>query len=485
MARDDSVIRGGLITTLIFLVLSIALNFFLWHTTDTSASTESKAKEDLRNAQNEVRNLTSQVGMMRGMIMGGVTEAEFKQWSESSSGDPNVEAVETQYTQDMSFFPADFEQTDRAYAKLGDFLVTQIRAATDRYDKSNKDLEKKTKEAESDVAIARAAQKTAEENLRKANKDLETARAEFTKDRDRMNTDMEETRTKMVQLSKEFQKYRDDTGRQIADLNRDKAQFLITISEQRKEIDRLRNEGFETTQGMISYVAPGQNMVTLNLGSADDLRRGVRFGVVDNSATRIKDAKVKATIEVVRVLDAHIAEARVTARPEIRDPIISGDKIYSPFWSPGRSVKIALAGLIDLDGDGIQDNAAVEGMIQAAGAVVHRGELDSSVRFLVTGDAPEIGAATDGDDADVAGAAALGNLKENAYQLGLTILPYTKMKEFLRTMNDAVTTPLGSASRGSDFPVDRRSPRSRLGSRLPEIYRNQLDGVQQGNEIRP
>jgi hypothetical protein len=47
--------------------------------------------------------------------------------------------------------------------------------------------------------------------------------------------------------------------------------------------------------------------------------------VIGGDETRLKDAKVKATIQVTKIQGAHLAEARVVAFPEIRNPIIPGE----------------------------------------------------------------------------------------------------------------------------------------------------------------
>ena len=185
------------------------------------------------------------------------------------------------------------------------------------------------------------------------------------------------------------------------------------------------------------------------------------------------------------------------ARPEVRNPIIEGDFVFSPFWAPGRKVKIALAGDIDLDGDKRPDNEAIKGMIRAAGAEVaaevagsgvQTGTLDASIRFLVVGEDPEIK-----DDEDITQAErdarsikAIGEIKEQASELGLTIIPAWKLQNYLRTIDDTVTTPLGSAARGEDFPPE---PAPRASSRrpidMPELYMRQTEGMQEGNKILP
>jgi hypothetical protein len=268
-------------------------------------------------------------------------------------------------------------------------------------------------------------------------------------------------------------------------------QLQGTIDTQKLQLNELRSDRFETTQGEIRFVVRGGNVTTINLGSADALRPGVTFGVIDGDETRLQDAKVKATIQVTQIQGPHLAQARVVARPEIRNPIIPGDLIYSPFWAPGRVVKIALAGDIDIDGDKRPDNDAIKGLVKAAGAQIAAeispsgavtGTLDASIRFLVIGEEPEFDADDPGEaDRNAQAVAMMGSVRARATELGLTVIPAWKLQSYLRTIDDTLTTPLGSAVRAADFPPERRSGNPRLPSDIAEIYTRQTEGMQQGN----
>ena len=61
----------------------------------------------------------------------------------------------------------------------------------------------------------------------------------------------------------------------------------------------------------------------------------------------------KGTIEVVRVINDHLAQARVTSVKDSKgDPILKGDRLFNPTWDPNKKRRIALAGIADLGGDG-------------------------------------------------------------------------------------------------------------------------------------
>jgi hypothetical protein len=358
---------------------------------------------------------------------------------------------------------------------------------------ARQDVTKIRVDADNDIKNARTQQQMAEQQRDDANKKVNTLGAQFAADRARMNKEKEDTKDKLNETVLDFNSLRKKASEENNKLAQKTRQLQGTIDTQKLQLNELRSDNFETTQGEIRFVVRGGNVVTINLGSADALQPGVTFGVIDGDETRLQDAKVKASIQVTQLQGPHLAAARVVARPEIKDPIIPGDKVFSPFWAPGRQVKIALAGDIDIDGDKRPDNDAIKGQIQAAGAVVAAeisatgaitGKLDPSIRFLVIAADPEIGE-DDDDQAALDTVAAMGNVKAKAAELGLTVIPVWKLQSYLKTIDETLTTPLGSAVRGEDFPPESAGPRSRLPNNLPEIYRRQTEGLQKGNKVLP
>ncbi len=158
-----------------------------------------------------------------------------------------------------------------------------------------------------------------------------------------MIQEKEDTKDKLNQTFQDYNNFRKTASDETNKLSQKARTLQGTIDTQKLELNKLRNDQFETTQGEIRFVVRGGNVVTINLGSADALRPGVTFGVIDADETRLQDAKVKASIQVTQIQGEHLAQARVVLKPEIRNPIIPGDMIYSPFWAPGRVVKIALS----------------------------------------------------------------------------------------------------------------------------------------------
>ncbi len=487
-ARDDSVIRGSLIACLIFLVLSFALNVFLYQWGSTSSQTADQAKDQLSTAQGDLRNMQSQSTMMKFMLgVGNLTEAQVDQLSTSTGSDPDMDTIEQQFVRNMSYFGEEVDKQNQNYPALPEFLVNAIRSRNVQYSEAREEATTIREQADAEVTIARKAQTQAETDKDKANQKLEEEQSKFAEDREKMNLAGAENRDTLLRTSKELNEERRRLKTNMATFEKRENTLLSTINTQLIELQKLRSDNFESTQGQISYVVRDGNVVNINLGSADDLRPGVTFGVIDAGETRLKDAKVKATIQVTKLLGKHRAEARVVARPEIRYPIIASDQIYSPFWAPGRRVKIALAWNIDLDDDQKPDTDSVASMVRAAGAEVaaimnpdgsSEGKLDSSVRFLVLGETSDAA-----DEADAADVVALSKLKTQAKELGVTVIPAWKLQAYLRTIDDSLTTPLGSAVRGQDFAPEPSDAAGSIPSNLPSIFKNTDERQQKGNEI--
>ncbi len=495
VARDDSVIRGSLIACLIFLVLSLALNVFLYQSSNTQTQEASNARDQLNTVQTNLRTLETQASRMKAMLgVGGFTEAEIEEMKSNTSADPEMQQIEDQFAKDMAYFGTDKEAGERNYPALPTYLIDALRTRNESYILATDEAKQAKDERDTGIQNARDQQTLAENQRDDANKKLVTLSDQFDEDRARMNQEKEETRDQLAKTVLEFTQFRTKAADENNRLAQKSRQLQGTIDTQKLELNRYRADKFETTQGEIRYVVRGGNVVNINLGSADALRPGVTFGVIDGDETRLQDAKVKATVQVTQIQGPHLAQARVVARPEIRNPIIPGDKVYSPFWAPGRVVKIALAGNIDVDGDMRPDNEAIKGQIKAAGAEVAaeistsgavQGTLDASIRFLVVGDAPN---PADGEmtDAQAQQVAAMGLIRAKAAELGLTVIPAWKLQNYLRTLDDTLTTPLGSAARADDFPPESKNNAnfSRLPTDIAEIYKKQEEGMQRGNELK-
>lgn len=461
--RDDSVIRGSLITCIIILVLSLVGNFFMWQWGDAASLEKDKANTSLQNAQNQVRSQDSKIQVMERMLgVGQMTDAEFAQMLTSAGSDEKMNLIEKQFAQDMALIG---EESKKNYHELPAFLMQTIRDKSAALATQQAQIERLEKEKNEVITRETARADQAVKDKENLNKQLQQTMAELAKAREDHNLKQAQMQDLLTKSQQTIDTIKKTAAREKTQLVQQTSQLQTTIDDQKEVIEGYRNDEFEVAQGRVTEVLPGGKVVFINLGSADGLLAGVTFGVIDQDDVRVTKAEPKGNLEVTKILGAHLAEARVIYNKEIRNPIIENDKIYTPFWAPGRKVEIALAGLMDLDGDGVDDSDRIKAMINSVGAKVsaqvdarggETGELTFDTRFLVLGTNPEFsGAGDDSENQNAAVLANVGKLKARAKQLGITTISMNKLLGYLRSLDENLVIPLGSQARGDDFLPDR------------------------------
>ena len=110
----------------------------------------------------------------------------------------------------------------------------------------------------------------------------------------------------------------------------------IVAERNRNELDKVTKATFETALGKVTMVNQETGTVWLDLGRADALSRLTTFSVYPIDAADVSRAKAKATVEVTQILGDHSAQARILD-DKFTDPILTGDLVFTPIWSPGRA----------------------------------------------------------------------------------------------------------------------------------------------------
>jgi len=174
-------------------------------------------------------------------------------------------------------------------------------------------------------------------------------------------------------------------------------QLTGQLSKQSEIIAGVTQESFEVPDGEIRWVNQHNGTVWIDLGRADGLSRQVTFSVYPADVTDMARGGKKGSIEVTQLLGDHLAEARIV-EDATADPLMPGDKIFTPVWSPGQQKHFALAGILDVDGDGKSDLHVVRNLITMNGGVIdsfmdesgnRHGTMSMNTRFLVMGKAPD------------------------------------------------------------------------------------------------
>jgi hypothetical protein len=215
-------------------------------------------------------------------------------------------------------------------------------------------------------------------------------------------------------------------------------------------------------------------MPYINLGSADRVTPQLTFSVHGVGPNGKPLPLVKGTIEVVRVLEEHLSQARVTsvADPN-RDPIVPGDMLFNPSWHPTQKKHVALVGLIDLSGDGRdslpemrrnleRQNVEVDAWMDPNDASVKGKGITNQTDYLVVGLGSEslTGARSRDQKFGPAVDKAIKDMKEKAASNGVAIV---SLKKYLELIGYRVPHSLGEEGSGPTRP--RLEPYSPRGNR--------------------
>ena len=240
--------------------------------------------------------------------------------------------------------------------------------------------------------------------LAKAQEDLSSEQESHEKTRIELNQRLDDTQSEYQKVNRELEDVESDLRNKEASFKRNLDAAKATIIKKESTITSLTAKETNVADGQVVSVAPRLGKVTLNLGYDDNLQLKQTFAIYDQSARKFKSGYGKAKIEVTRILDAHLAEGRITSQ-NIKNPILTKDWVVTSTWDPGYSVPIAIAGFIDLDGDGNSDLERLISIVEGVGygdVVAYHdddgkvfGEIDENTRFFVSGDDP-LGNAADG-----------------------------------------------------------------------------------------
>lgn len=130
------------------------------------------------------------------------------------------------------------------------------------------------------------------------------------------------------------------------------------IEQLRKVLDRLKASGGveEATRidGRIVAVDQREQSVTISCASTFGIRPGLVFNVHAGTLPRGTVLPVKAVVEVVGVDGGSLVRGRIR-RDSIEDPIVVGDAVSTPLWSPGKPLEVVILGWVDFGGEAGKD----------------------------------------------------------------------------------------------------------------------------------
>jgi hypothetical protein len=388
-------------------------------------------------------------------------EAELASIKQSLGGDKLMEQIWSNYEQDMNMYGAGFTGDKLNYRSLPEHLVTTIGNRNKSLADAiviQRDLEAQREQARN-AEIARA--QKAENALAAAQSDYSSERTTFTTRLDTQKTQNQKLTADLAARNTQIDQLQASKQEEIERLEREKTQLATLVEAFKDERMRNRVTTYETPDGEVTYVDQGSRLVWIDLGEADGLKRQMSFSVYDQAETGVTKGKIKGRIEVTKVMDAHRAEARIL-EDELADPILQGDKVYSPSFRKGQKTHFALAGFLDVDGDGKSDQEMVKSLITTNGGVVDcellpdgtiAGKMTLETRFFVKGDAPTEKTAP----ALIKG---FTELSGEATRLGIESMSLATLLDRMGYHADRRVVPLTRGGTGGERSTDTFRPRT-------------------------
>ena len=448
-AREN---QGLQIALIIFVMLTIVLivTTFLFFRNYQTEQISSKAADTKRTeAETAARNAIAESQDYKNMIGAATTDTK--------------DTIAAASKKDLEKHGKTLPESEQNYRALVKFLSTELAGANTRIAEitaQKAELAEKLK-ADEAAKIAEIAKYT--DTVTTTAKDLESERQKFDKDRKEITTNKEQLAKKFDDKRKEHDDLTKKSTEQIASMTKDKSNLtsLLTAMNEEKKRGESANE---IPDGKITWVNQRSRLVWINLGSDDGLRPQTMFSVyaVDDAITvssddkpKPSDTKSKGKVEVVRLMDRHMAEARVVD-DDLSNPMMPGDQVFSPTFEPGRPEHFALVGFIDVDGDGTSDRQRVRDLIALNGGVIDAevtengkstGEMTINTNYVVIGDPPKVGENVDKD----ANIAAYSDAMGKASTLGVKTVPVKRFLDYMGYKPEDRTVNLGKNTKAADF----------------------------------
>jgi hypothetical protein len=249
----------------------------------------------------------------------------------------------------------------------------------------------KQKEDELNAEVATV--KTSRDDASKKLVDADNEHKELQRKKDE---DIAELKKQYLERDQEFDQYREAAEKRIKELDTRISSLTVINKKLTAELDEKTRPTFEVPDGWVRWIDPVGRKVWISLGEADGLKPRTTFSVYKKTNSgvargtqkgQIGGQDIKGAIEVTRVLEANLSEARIVDE-DLYAPIAKGDPIYSPLWSPGRGEAISIVGTMDLNSDGKDDRDLLFEQVRTVGAVIDN-DVDEKGILRVMGKIPD------------------------------------------------------------------------------------------------
>ena len=477
--RDKNLVAWqAYVITMAFISVGLMLGmFFLYRTYADTAKRTAEMSTQLAEAGTKYQKSEARVRRLKSMLgYGEHTKEELDAMAAEMTADPDLGVVEKDFAEQMKVF-AKSEKGD--LLKLPKYLMDTLRQRNEEIDRARKREAEIQKEQTDTLARETAAREEAQKKALQASQDLDAERAKHAKQIETLNAEKDVEVKRVADNKAAFDKKLASQAATIATLEAANKKQLAVIADQLEQIQKFREDDFAAPQGEITRLADGGKTVWLNIGSADGLQEGVPFSVIASDTTKVTKATPKARLIITSVSGPHSSQAKATDL-NYRNPILTGDKVYSPAWRAGRTVGFALVGSMDFDGNFQDDSEMVKSLIKASNGRVdavldsklaQEGKITTGTAFIV------MGTDTGGEGENLSPDQKARNQKYNAFikeakSLGATQMSLDNLMGYLKPKNSDRVQSLGNRISAADFPIQPvKNPPVSTG-RVSDIFQN-------------
>lgn len=440
MAREN---QGLQIALIIFVMLSILLGVGAFLSFRQYQEFQIKANANVaeaRKANDLAQERLNELNELKRMV--GVAETE------------KLDAISNQFNKSIETWAVALSDKNlRSYQAVCQAMIKVLKSNSDALAAAKDELQQFKNKYEARESTKDPQIKQHQQAAEQAAKDYAAEREKVKADLTRVTKEQGDVSSALAEARKKGEADVAERDAKIQAASAERVKLATQNRDLNKRISKLQGDIPESFAGEVRYVNQQTRLAWINLGRADGLNRLTSFSVYPGGATDLKKATRKGSIEVVRILEEHLAEARIVD-DNMSDPIMQGDRIETPIWSPGERRHFALAGMIDVDGDGRSDLRTVTQIIEMNGGVVDAstdekgkrvGEMTSNTRFLVLGTPPD----AKGKDSPLV--AAYSKMLNDADRLGIDRIPLKDLLNRMGWKQQAKVVQFGPGANPSDF----------------------------------
>jgi hypothetical protein len=341
MASKDS--NGLVISLSIFVLLTIGLGVAWYMTWAHSADVQRQlaaAQDAERNSKGTIQDQIAQLTALKQVIGHG---------SDDSETDEVVTGVRAEIAARAGDGSVSAQSLEQSMIKNATDRDINIAAATERLIS----LQTKTDELTAAIVKHENTMKSLQTQVAEKEDELRKKEALHGEQLSAREKQIDELKIAIREEQDRFTTLQTQTSRQIEELEndiREKRDALIVLTQRAREQE---DTSFEREDGRLVFVDQSSLTGSIDLGSRDELRVGTTFSVYrkNNSGVgRRSNEDIKGKIEVIKITGDHNAVVRIVDQLA-GNPLAKEDPIYSPIFSSGQKLEIAVAGLLDFDGN--------------------------------------------------------------------------------------------------------------------------------------